>query len=61
MKRLKVSRTKNFKNVVDEQFSAKGIANRLLLDSGFEEGQIAQMKYANGHLTIVVGKLKFNE
>ncbi|MEK7601404.1 MAG: hypothetical protein AAB480_02635 [Patescibacteria group bacterium] len=38
-----------------KQFSPESIANRILLECGFE-GKTARVKYANGKLTIRFGK-----
>lgn len=53
MKRFTVS---SKKSTTPKKFQPERLANRLLLDSGFDDGKEAQVKYSNGTLTVIVGK-----
>lgn len=55
MKKIKVSRQKNFKQDANK-FSPEALANRLLLQSGLVEGTKARVKFKAGKLIIRMGK-----
>ena len=54
MKKIIVSSAKR-KNV-PKVFQPEWLANRLMVESEFKDGKLAYVKYANGKLTIHVGK-----
>jgi hypothetical protein len=54
MKKITVSSSK--KKTVPKKFQPEWLANKLLLESEFKDGKQAYVKYANGKLTIIVGR-----
>jgi hypothetical protein len=54
MKKITVSSSKQ--NSIPKTFQPEWIANKLLLGCNFQDGKEAHVKYANGKLTIIVGK-----
>ena len=54
MKKIIVSSEK--KRNVPKNFQPEWLANKLLLESEFQDGKEAYIKYSRGKLTIIVGK-----
>lgn len=52
MKKFTVASSKS----IPKRFQPDWFANKLLLASGFSDGQEAHIRYAHGKLTIIVGK-----
>lgn len=50
-KRIIVGRNENFQ-LLENQHSSEGVANRLLLQSGIPEGTHALVKYSHGKLKV---------
>ena len=58
MKKIIVSSEK--KRNIPKQFQPEWLANKLLLESEFQDGKEAYVKYAHGKLIIIVGKMPKN-
>lgn len=54
MKKIIVSSQK--RKEVPKEFQPEWLANKLLLESEFQDGKEAWVKYSHGQLTIIVGK-----